>query len=210
MGKVLTAAEMKALDARTIEEMGVPSMVLMERAALAAVDVFYEKGFNSAKVLCVCGAGNNGGDGFAVARLLHLKGIDADALFIGDADKMSVETQRQMNIARNYGTPIFHNALSALKPEYTAIIDALFGIGGDRLLTGMYFDAVEMQNALPAEILSLDIPSGISADTGRVLGTAIRAKATVTFAYSKVGLTVPPGRDYAGDVVVKDIGIYAQ
>jgi NAD(P)H-hydrate epimerase len=159
-------------------------------------------------VLCVCGVGNNGGDGFAVARLLKLKGIVAEALLVGDSKKRSEETKQQMAIAQNYGVKVYENDFAIFENEYTTIVDALFGIGGNRPLTGIYAEAIEIQNASNVDILAIDIPSGISADTGDVLGTAIKAKATATFAFNKIGLTVSPGKEYAGEVVVKDIGIY--
>jgi NAD(P)H-hydrate epimerase len=208
MVKTVTAAEMKALDAYTINAMGVPSMVLMERAAMASAEVLYEKHFNLKKVLCICGSGNNGGDGLAIARLLRIKGVTVEAVLIGDVTKMSSETKQQMEIARNYDVPVIDNELSVIGDGCTTIVDALFGIGGGRPLAGKYYDAVGRINESPAEVLAIDIPSGICVDTGEVLGIAVRARVTATFAFNKIGLTVPPGSDYAGEVVVKDIGIY--
>jgi NAD(P)H-hydrate epimerase len=208
INKIVTAAEMKTLDARTIHTMGVPSMVLMERAALATVDALFENAFDLSQVLCVCGVGNNGGDGFAVARMLHIKGVNAKVLLVGDTAKLSPETKQQMAIARNYGVKMFENDFAVLDQSHTTIVDALFGIGGSRPLVGRYTEVVEKINSNPAEVLAVDIPSGISADTGEVLGTAVHAKVTVTFAYNKNGLTTPPGSDYAGEVIIMDIGIY--
>jgi NAD(P)H-hydrate epimerase len=206
--KIVTAAEMKALDARTIHVMGVPSMVLMERAALAIVDALFENAFDLSRVLCVCGVGNNGGDGFAVARILHIKGVCAEVILVGDIAKLSPETKQQMTIAHNYGVQIFENDFAILDQAHTTIVDSLFGIGGSRPLAGSYAEVVGKINSSPAEVLAVDIPSGISADTGEILGTAVHAKATVTFAYNKIGLTVQQGSDYAGEVIIKDIGIY--
>jgi NAD(P)H-hydrate epimerase len=207
MDKIVTAAEMKALDARTIHAMGVPSMVLMERAALATVDALFENAFDLSRVLCVCGVGNNGGDGFAIARMLHIKGVCAEVLLVGDIAKLSGETKQQMAIARNYGVRIFENDFAILDQAHTTIVDSLFGIGGSRPLAGSYAEIVDKINSNPAEVLAVDIPSGISADTGEVLGNAVHAKTTATFAYNKIGLTVPPGSEYAGKVIIKDIGI---
>jgi NAD(P)H-hydrate epimerase len=207
---------MKEFDRYTIEVMGVPAMVLMERAALASVETLHaeENKFDLEIVLCVCGAGNNGGDGFAAARLLKLQGVRVRALFIGSAEKTSQETALQKTIAGNYGVEIVNNDLEVFNTDsgYTTVIDALFGIGGDRPLTGMYLETVRRTNHLSAnssaKILSLDIPSGVSADTGAVLGEGVRANVTVTFAFNKVGLTLEPGKTYAGKTIVKDIGIY--
>jgi NAD(P)H-hydrate epimerase len=214
--RFVTAEQMKELDRYTIEVMGVPAMVLMERAALASVETLHkgEHKFDLKNVLCVCGAGNNGGDGFAVSRLLKLQGVRVRALFIGSVEKMTQETALQKMIAGNYDVEIVSNDLEVFNSGggYTTVIDALFGIGGDRPLTGIYLETVRRINRLSgnssAKILSLDIPSGISANTGTVLGEGVRANVTVTFAFNKVGLTLEPGKTYAGETVVKDIGIY--
>ncbi|MDR1731112.1 MAG: NAD(P)H-hydrate epimerase [Synergistaceae bacterium] len=210
----VTGGEMKALDRHAIEVMGMSSLVLMERAALAAVEALFEQEFDLRRVLCVCGAGNNGGDGFAAARLLRLRSVPVRALFVGSIEKMTEDTARQRTIAENYGVEIADNDLTLFTQgaAYTTIVDALFGIGGDRPLTGIYLDAVQQINRSRSEgltkILSLDIPSGVSADTGAILGEAVRADVTVTFAFNKIGLTVEPGKTCAGKTVVRDIGIY--
>jgi NAD(P)H-hydrate epimerase len=207
---------MKEFDRYAIEVMGVPAMVLMERAALASVETLYERehDFDLESVLCVCSAGNNGGDGFAVARLLKLQGVRVRVLFVGSVEKMTRETTLQKTIAGNYGVKIVNGDLEAFNAAggYTTVVDALFGIGGDRPLTGIYLETVRRINLLSADstakILSLDIPSGVSADTGEVLGESVHANVTVTFAFNKVGLTLEPGKTCAGKTIVKDIGIY--
>lgn len=220
MTKLVTAAEMKALDEYTIKNMGVPSMVLMERAALASVEEFLRGGsepgpwfFDEKKVLCICGAGNNGGDGFAVARLLHMKGIDVSILFVGRKTSLSKETAQQFRIAENYGIPIHENKFDIMrKHKYTALIDGIFGIGLARNVQGSYKSLIKEMNEIKksgsVRILSLDIPSGLSADTGEVMGVAVKADKTVTFAFGKIGMTKGQGPEYAGEIAVKDIGIY--
>ena len=203
-GELVSSAGMKELDRKTIEEKGVPSLVLMERAALACVGALKKK---TGKIICVCGAGNNGGDGFAVGRLLRLAGKDSAILFIGDRNKMSGETKRQALIAENYGVPVFENDPSALK-GFTAIVDALFGIGLVREVSGIYLDTIKAVNKSGAFVLSVDVPSGISADTGEALGGAVQADETVTFAFGKIGLMIGKGAGCAGKVTVVDIGIY--
>jgi NAD(P)H-hydrate epimerase len=213
-GRIVTAGEMKRLDEETIRKHGVPSLVLMERAALAVVETLREEDFDLARVVAFCGPGNNGGDGIAVARLLHLEGRDVTVVFVGDPDKRSAETISQWDIAESYGVDI--RALSAavdggLFEDATTVIDALFGIGGGRAPSGDFLDAVRMMNragASGAEVLAVDIPSGVSADTGEAAGEAVSADVTVTFAYKKAGHTEPPGSELSGDVIVKDIGIY--
>jgi NAD(P)H-hydrate epimerase len=207
---------MKEYDAHTIREMGVPSAVLMERAALAVVDELLsgrDPVFDTAYVLCVCGAGNNGGDGAAVARLLSIAGVRAEILFVGERAKATEETAQQLAIAENYGVRVIENPsrddLRRLLAEsgVTTIVDALFGIGLSRSVAGSYGDVILACNASPAKRLAVDIPSGVSADTGAVMGVAIRADKTVVLAFQKWGMTVEPGKSLAGRAVIRDIGV---
>jgi NAD(P)H-hydrate epimerase len=212
--RIVTAGEMKRLDEETITKRGVPSLVLMERAALAVVEALHEEEFDLVRVVAFCGPGNNGGDGIAVARLLHLGGWDATVVFVGDPGKRSVETVRQWDIAESYGVEIRELRAfidDGLFEDATTVIDALFGIGGGRAPSGDFLNAVRLMNrarASGAEVLAVDIPSGVSADTGEAAGEAVAADLTVTFAYKKVGHTIPPGSEFSGEVIVKDIGIY--
>jgi NAD(P)H-hydrate epimerase len=213
-GRLVTADEMKRLDENTIKNHGVPSLVLMERAALAAVETLHEEDFDLSRVAAVCGPGNNGGDGIAVARLLHLAGYAVTVVFVGGPEKCSDETASQWRIAESYGVEIVglrDAAGSGLFSEATTVVDAILGIGGGRAPSGDFLDAIRLINragASGAEVLALDIPSGVSADTGEAAGEAAHADVTVTFAYKKVGHTKPPGDELSGSVVVKDIGIY--
>lgn len=172
-----------------------------------------KKASTSHQLLCVCGTGNNGGDGLAVARLCAKQGIAASALMIGNQDKLSPDCATQLTWAREAGVPIFCNDLTVLGSfEHTeaTVADALFGIGLARPLTGLYREAVNAMNQAReggAHLLAVDIPSGISADTGEVLGATVQAHSTVTFAYNKLGLTLEPGRSAAGTLVIADIGI---
>lgn len=204
MEYLVNSSEMKRCDSNTVHKIGVPSMVLMERAALSSVEELYDGSFNLEKVIVVCGSGNNGGDGFAVARLLYLNKINVDVLFIGDERSCTKETKQQMDIVRKYGIRISKDL--SFK-NYTTIVDAIFGIGISRSIEGKYAEIIDKINRSQADVLSLDIPSGISADTGKIMGIAIKAKRTVTFGYKKVGLVLYPGAEYAGVVKVKDIGI---
>lgn len=204
MKKVLNSTEMKACDAFTIQKMQVPSAVLMERAALAVVDVLKEMCEPSSRVLVLCGSGNNGGDGFAVARLLLLEGIAADVYFAGKESSMTQETLLQYQIFQNYGGIICRNFSPS---EYTVVVDALFGIGLSRPVTGELADLINDVNKSAKKVVAVDIPSGISADNGQIMGTAIKADVTVTFAFTKRGLLLCPGAQYCGKVIVKNIGI---
>lgn len=205
MHDILNCSQMKEADRHTIEDIGVPSMVLMERAALSVVEEMTGDGQDPGKTLVVCGTGNNGGDGLAIARLLHLKGYKVFVECVGNPDKMTAETRMQYKIAGNYQIPFVNNPEYG---EYTTIVDALFGVGLSRPIEGSYKQKIEDINGGGAFIWSVDIPSGIDGDTGKVMGTAVRADATVTFAFAKIGHIRYPGRMHAGRLCVKDIGIY--
>jgi NAD(P)H-hydrate epimerase len=144
---------------------------------------------------------------------LTLAGARAKILFVGDRSKASEETARQLLIAENYGVEVIENparnGLSALLSEsgVTTIVDALFGIGLSRPVTGLYADVILACNASPAKRLAVDIPSGVSADTGETMGVAMRADKTVVLAFQKLGMTMDPGKSLAGKRVIRDIGI---
>lgn len=196
--------QMKLGDRCTIEEMGVPSMVLMERAALGVLSVLEKAAVDTSRTLVVCGSGNNGGDGFAVARLLRLKGCDAEVWFVGKDASMSAETRQQRIIAENYGVPVVREAP---EKDYTAVVDAVFGIGLTRTVEGTYYETIERMNRMRGTKIAVDIPSGVSADDGSVLGIGFRADITVTFAFEKLGMLFAPGLACLGRLHVVPIGI---
>lgn len=195
---------MQKADNYTINKIGIPSMVLMERAALAFVDVMEKEQLNLNKVLVYCGSGNNGGDGFAIARLLKEKGYDARTVFVGRETSMSADCRCQRQIAENCGVPM---VTTEEDEEYTTIVDAVFGVGLNREITGDYRDAIARMNAHKGTKAAVDIPSGICSATGKVLGTAFEADLTVTFQCEKLGCILHPGHLYAGKTVTVDIGI---
>lgn len=207
MKELVTCRQMKERDRFTIQEHQIPSLVLMERAACAAAEQLEKRDPKREKILCACGMGNNGGDGIAIARILFCKGYDCAVYLVGDRAKMTQETRQQTAIAESYGVPFVNNPDWM---EYTTIVDALFGIGLTRKAEGDYAEAIQKINQSPAWRLAVDIPSGINGDTGQVLGEAVRADETVTFAYGKPGLYLYPGCRYAGTVHVADIGIYGE
>ncbi len=199
-------AWMQKADASTIEGIGIPSEVLMERAALGVVEFMEEQCLDKGRLLVVCGSGNNGGDGFAVARLLHQKGRghDVTVFFVGKEASMSRECGLQARIAKNLGVEIVTEIPDG---EYNIIIDSVFGVGLSREIGGRYAEVVEWMNRQGAVKLAIDIPSGIDARSGQVLGVAFRADYTVTFQCEKLGCVLFPGAEYAGFVHVSDIGI---
>ena len=208
MTKVVTAKEMRALDHHTINEVGIPALVLMERAALAIADhILALPKEKRHQVVVVVGNGNNGGDGLAVARLLHLAGTPVKLLFVMPPAQASEENQVQQHTCAYYQIPATTD-LAALK-DATLIVDAIFGIGIDREVTGHYREVIEAVNQAPAPVVAVDIPSGLNTDTGEAMGVAVKAASTVTLAYTKLGLTTPSGEGFAGRIVIADkVGIY--
>lgn len=207
MNDLVNSQEMKQYDKNTIEQFGIPSVVLMERAALAVfAEIKKRFSFPCGKILLLCGAGNNGGDGFAVARLLHLAGYDVEIFFPMKEAQMTAETKAQYHTAKKYQIPESSDLSDA---SYAVIIDALFGIGLSRNIEGELYKFIDYLNKKDAFRIAVDISSGISADTGQVLGIAFCADLTVTFGFAKIGQLLYPGADYTGELIVSDIGIDA-
>ena len=202
---VVTASQMKRYDANTIIKYKIPSLLLMERAALVTVEELIRvRGDKPCRVAVLAGCGNNGGDGLAVGRLLMLQGYNVTFVLLGDVAKCMEETAGQICILREYGAQIFSTTQDG---EYDIVIDALFGIGLSRTVEGIYMDAIEWINASNAYVCSVDIASGISADTGRIMGCAVRADLTVTYGFRKLGHILYPGAEYTGRLVCRQMGI---
>lgn len=210
MKYILDSHEMKQCDENTMQRRGMLSAVLMERAALAAAQEIVSRYPDpETKVLIVCGAGNNGGDGIAVARLLYLQKYQVSICFVGKREKMTTETARQMQIAENYGVS-FCNVSEAFAQNWDVVADAIFGIGLCREISGKYADILAQMNERKADKVAIDIASGVSGSTGQVLGIAFRADLTVTFGFAKRGQLLYPGMEYTGELKVADIGIDEQ
>lgn len=205
---LVNSREMRRYDNNTSEILKVPSLLLMEQAALAACEEIERTANKTEPILIVCGTGNNGGDGLAIGRILFLRGYKIEMVFIGDEKKATEQNKKQQEILKAYGIPLQKEI--AAKKQYQMIIDGLFGVGLTRKVEGDYKAAVETVNGMTGYKIALDIPSGVSADNGAVLGAAFRADKTITFAFDKVGLHLWPGNEAAGDVVIKEIGITKQ
>ncbi len=206
MYKLLNSAEMKQCDRNTIEYYGIPSAVLMERAALAVfAEVSRRIEKNAGRILIVCGSGNNGGDGLAAARLFYLAGYDVEVWMPADKKKMTAETKAQYETACRYEIPV----IMGPQPDsaYAVVVDALFGIGLSRMIEGQLAACIDIMNRIDAYKVAVDLASGVSADTGNVWNTAFRADLTVTFGFAKVGQFLYPGASYTGELVLADIGI---
>lgn len=197
-------AQMAKADRYTIEKTGIPSLVLMERAALKTVESMHKHGIDTSRALVVCGSGNNGGDGFAIARLLAEEGCCAHILFAGRESSLSRECGIQKKIAENLGIRIF---TEIPREEYTVIIDAVFGAGLNREISGRYRDIIDWMNGQKCAKTAVDIPSGVDSASGRIMGTAFRADLTAAMACVKAGCELYPGRSYAGETEALPIGI---
>jgi ADP-dependent NAD(P)H-hydrate dehydratase / NAD(P)H-hydrate epimerase len=217
---VLSRAQMRAFDAHAMDRCRVPSLVLMENAGRGATDVLVRElaagRAEGARVVVVCGTGNNGGDGLVIARHLLLRGAEPVVLLAGDEQRASADARANLEAWRGVGgevralTP--DSAPSALADAVTGaavVVDALFGTGLDRAIDGWLAELVRAMNAARAPCLAVDLPSGLDADTGASLGVAVQAQVTVTFAHHKLGLLTPHGANLAGRVHVVDIGVPA-
>lgn len=187
-----------------MEKNQIPSLLLMERAAMAVVNELTSGSYNLQKILIACGMGNNGGDGLAVARRLTEEGYHAEVCMVGALDHLSEEAKVQLE---RYQAISGKFVTSPVYKEYTVIVDAIFGIGCNREITGIAAEVIREINGAEATVLSVDIPSGISADSGKVCATAVRAAVTVTFFTEKLGMVLYPGRNFCGKTLVADLGI---
>ena len=210
--KLYTAAQMRELDAFAINTLKIPGAALMRRAsrhvANAAIELLAKSANKS--VIAFCGTGNNGGDGIGAAAYLLRDGIPVRIFLIGEREKMSADSLEMERRFVEYGGRIEKfDAASVLEAAESCgvIIDAIFGTGLKRPVSGEALDAVDIINNTSAAVVSADIPSGINADTGEILGECVRADVTLTFSAAKPGLYLTPGAAYVGDVSVCDIGI---
>jgi NAD(P)H-hydrate epimerase len=214
--RILNAAQMREADRVTIEEIGIPSLVLMENAGrqvVAAIEAAYESRLDG-RIGVLCGRGNNGGDGFVVARTLIQRGVDAAVFVIGSVADVRGDARLNLDILGRLGLSVVEIGdeqtwelhFSEIS-QCTLIVDAMFGTGLKSALGGMMETVVADVNASGIPIVSIDLPSGLSADTPHVIGDCIDASMTVTLAAPKLPLVLPPGETRAGDVVIADIGI---
>jgi NAD(P)H-hydrate epimerase len=214
--RILNAAQMREADRYTIEEIGIPSLVLMENAGrqvVAAMEATYEEALEG-RVAVLCGRGNNGGDGFVVARTLLQRGIDTAVFVIGAVSEIRGDARINLDILGRLGVTVVEiNDEQSWELHFseisqcTLIVDAMFGTGLSAPLSGMMETVVADVNASDIPIVAIDLPSGLSADTPHLIGDCIDASMTVTIAVPKFPLVLPPGEAYAGDVVIADIGV---
>lgn len=199
-----TGKWMGQADAHTIQDIGIASLVLMERAAMGCLDVIKDEHLDLSHTLIVCGSGNNGGDGFVLARLLQEENRKVTIVFVGNRASRSPECKIQMEILEKLGIQIFDEIPDE---QYSMVVDAVFGVGLSRPVEGRYQEILRRMNAIKAVKMAVDIPSGVDSVDGKVLGYAFRADLTVAMQCEKIGTVLYPGRQYAGSVKVIPIGI---
>ncbi len=211
--RAATAAQSRSIDRRAIEEVGIPSLVLMENAGRAVVAAIERRlgGTAGRKVVILCGKGNNGGDGLVVARHLHARGADVRVFLAGRLEQLSPDAALQARMVGGIGLPVAEVTTAAAAREALAgsdlAVDALLGTGTRGEVTGLLAELIEALNASPVPVVAVDVPSGLNADTGQPCGCCVRAVESVTFGVLKRGLVVYPGAGYAGEVTLAPISI---
>lgn len=214
--RLVTASEMKEMDRLTIQEMGIPGMVLMENAARGAVRVFLEhfRPSPGARITILCGKGNNGGDGYVMARYLHNRGLNVIVIVLGESDRISGDAHTNLEIIKNINLEIIEAvnierwaSVSKLLDDSDYIIDGILGTGLDSDVRDYYGQVLNDINESGKAVMAIDIPSGINADNGQIMGTALKADLTVTFGFPKTGQLTYPGAELTGRLIRIDIGI---
>jgi NAD(P)H-hydrate epimerase len=203
------AAQVRELDRLAIEEHGLRAEVLMERAGAAAFRLLRAHWSQAQRIGVVCGTGNNGGDGYVLARLAHEAGLRVAAYAVGGADRLSGAALQAARSLREAGVAVAAYAGGALS-GHEVVVDALLGTGLDREVGGTQREAIEAINASGAAVIALDVPSGLDADSGRIRGAAVRADLTICFIGLKQGLFTADGPDCSGRIHYSSLGVPAQ
>lgn len=212
--KVVTGEIMKNIDRLSIEKFGIPGIVLMENAALSVVNVIkdYIKNMNSPSIVIIAGKGNNGGDGFAIARHLYQLGFNTNIIFLGDTNSIMGDALINYNITKNLNIPTLiiktkkeFNTAKKIIERANIVVDSLLGTGLKGEVKGITKDFIILVNENSKYTIAVDIPSGLNSESGHVEGEAIKANLTVTFALLKQGLIL--NTNYVGKLIVADIGI---
>ncbi|HBU06239.1 MAG TPA: NAD(P)H-hydrate epimerase, partial [Nitrospiraceae bacterium] len=203
--KVVTADEMREIDRMTVKGYGISGTVLMERAGLAVAEKIREL-YERRKVIVLSGGGNNGGDGIVAARNLHEWGWNVKIILLSKENKLSPDCLKQYKTAKKAGVVIaFRDHITGKDLHSALVVDALFGTGLSKNISGKTAELISFINASDAPVISVDIPSGISSDTGQIMGDAVRSDYTITFGLPKRGHLLYPGADYTGRLFIEDI-----
>ena len=206
--KTVSVKEMQELDRIAIEDKGVPSITLMENAGRAAGEIALTelKGIKNKEVAVFCGSGNNGGDGFVAARYLFNKGVNVSVYLIGRRLNLKNDPKLNAEALDDIGVEIREISVP-ISTDHGLIIDAIFGIGLKGEVKEPARSIISDLNKKSVTIISVDVPSGLDADTGEILGVAVKAGITVTMQFPKQGFYKNKGPEYTGKIMVVDIGI---
>jgi len=213
---LLTADEMREMDRQTSESFGLPGRVLMENAGRGAARILMRTfpDLTSGRAAVIAGRGNNGGDGFVIARYLAHAQIPVTVYLLTESHRLSGDAAENFKLLDACGVPVREitqeNRFSELKTEiahHGLFVDAMLGTGLTSDVRGLYMEMIRLLNAAKVPILAVDIPSGLDSDTGKPRGSCIRATVTVTFGLPKIGHVVLPGSEFVGILEVVDIGI---
>lgn len=216
MQRLATAAEMRAIDRRAMTDWHIPGTTLMENAGRAVVDAIERRlsGVIGKDFVILCGKGNNGGDGFAVARFLRERGARVSCLLLGSAAELKGDANAHHDMLTATGTPVrtvaAANEIAPLLAAHPIVVDAILGTGLSSAPRGLAADALELLRSSNCRVVSVDVPSGVDSDTGATPGAAAAAEITVTMGLGKCGLYLHPGRALAGAVEIADIGFPAE
>jgi len=210
--RVSRVEEMRELDRRATSDFGITQEILMENAGKAAYFVILrEFGVTGKKFVIFCGVGNNGGDGFVVAKKLHSTGGEVKVFFLGARDKLEGAAKKNLDVISKMPIEVCDvESIEQTKEAISdcdAIVDAIFGTGLSREVAGVYKDAIQMINESGKKVFSIDIPSGVNGDTGQVMGSAIRSDYTITCGLPKIGNMLYPGFDLCGKLYVSHISL---
>ncbi len=212
--KILTAQQTRSIDLRATERFGIPSLILMENAALAVVDAIFEHYRDCERVAIVCGTGQNGGDGLAVARHLENRGVVPSLFIVGERSRFKGDAETNLRICERLALPMhdivdtdsLENAL-VYASDADVVVDALFGTGLNRAPEGIYAEVIRSINELTLPIVAVDLPSGANASSAAPFDPCVRAAVTVTFAAPKICHVFDPAASLCGEVIVADISI---
>jgi NAD(P)H-hydrate epimerase len=206
----ISISEAQAFDLFAQKKLGIPSLILMENAGRGVAEEARRMLRGKKRVGVVCGTGNNGGDGLVAARHLLNAGLKVKVFILGQPSKIKADPKINLNILKNMGQKIVWvkqtSDLRAIE-KTDLIIDAIFGIGLREEVKPPFVVRINHLNQIKVKLLAVDVPSGLHADTGKILGAAVRAQRTITFIAAKKGFYRGAGRAYCGKIVVKDIGV---
>jgi NAD(P)H-hydrate epimerase len=210
--KSVSAADVRRMDEKAALEFGMPGLLLMENAGRSVADVIC-RDFDPCRVLIVAGKGNNGGDGLVAARHLATRGFSPQVILLEDPALLKSDPLLNLNIVRRMNVPLFcvtavsEDELAGYFQDAGLIVDAIFGVGIHSPVRGIFENAIRAINQSRKKVVSVDVPSGLDADTGAVRGAAVMATRTLTLALPKAGLLKGEGPKYAGEIEIVDIGL---